>query len=145
MDINLERLKRFDPAKHDQLEGLLQWCELMGLTGKDLVSLGGHIDRMQSKNLIQQNRSMADNIPIEKVGKDQNTNKRWIVNTPTGKYRFEIFDHRWDFIRVISYKTQIKKQFALHDKWEIGNVYRGRRAKYLALLNYHFGYIELNF
>jgi hypothetical protein len=143
--MDLQRLKRFDPEKREQLEGLLNWCALLGLTGKDLISLGGHIDRMQTRNLILQNRKLAEDIPIEKVGKDTDTNKRWIINTSTGKYRFEIFDSRWDFIKVISYKTQKKKQFALHDEWDIGDIHWHRRTKYLALLNYQAGYIVLDF
>jgi hypothetical protein len=145
MEVELDRLKRFDKSKHEQLEGLLHWCALMNLSGKDLVSLGGHIDRMQTRNIINQNRHMAESIPIETVGNDKNTDKRWIINTPSGKYRFEIFDSRWDFIRVISYKTKAKRQFALKDEWDIGEIHWHKRTKYLALLNYHFGHITLDF
>lgn len=38
-------LKRFPKDKHEQIAGLVQYATLMGLTGRDLVSIGGKMDR----------------------------------------------------------------------------------------------------
>jgi hypothetical protein len=42
------KLKRFSEDKHEQIEQLIVWCQMMGLTGRDLVSIGGKLDRMNS-------------------------------------------------------------------------------------------------
>lgn len=42
-------LKRFPKDKHEQIAGLVQYATLMGLTGKDLVSIGGKMDRDNAK------------------------------------------------------------------------------------------------
>ena len=38
-------LKRFPKDKHEQIAGLVQYATLMGLSGRDLVSIGGKMDR----------------------------------------------------------------------------------------------------
>lgn len=42
-------LKRFPKDKHEQIAGLVQYATLMGLSGKDLVSIGGKMDRDSAK------------------------------------------------------------------------------------------------
>lgn len=42
-------LKRFPKDKHEQIAGLVQYATLMGLTGRDLVSIGGKMDRDHAK------------------------------------------------------------------------------------------------
>jgi len=38
-------LKRFPKDKHEQIAGLVQYATLMGLSGKNLVSIGSKMDR----------------------------------------------------------------------------------------------------
>ncbi len=144
MHIKLERLKRFDPAKHDQLEGLLQWCQLMGLTGKDLVSLGGHIDRMQARAEVDRNRAILLGIKVDPVGSDRDTDERWTIKTAQGRYLFEHGSFNGEFV-VTSYKTKVKKRMKIQHYYEVGKQHWRRRQKQQILLNYHYGHILLDF
>lgn len=144
MEVKLERLKRFDTAKHEQLEGLLQWCQLMGLTGKDLVSLGGHIDRLQARQAVEQNLAICQGIQIDPVGKDNNTNTRWSIKTSTGRYKFELGSYYED-ITITSYATKVKKRYQANRIYELPRMDWRKRTKYQALLDYHYGIIQLDF
>ena len=107
MDLN--RLKRFDKAKHEQLEGLLQWCQLMGLTGKDLVSLGGHIDRFHRAEEAKKNRELAETIKFDPVGKnDMAMHSKWSYKGSDGtRYTFE--DNSWQSVQVTNNKTKFSQ------------------------------------
>ena len=144
--MDLSRLKRFDKAKHEQLEGLLQWCQLMGLSGRDLVSLGGHIDRLQVRSEIEQNRRIVESIHLDKVGKDIRPEERWTIKTASGRYLFELEygDYR-DAVYVTSYKTKLKKKFRLYTHYNLGKMHWRKRKKYEVLLEYHHGRILLDF
>jgi hypothetical protein len=50
------KLKRFSEDKHEQIEQLIVWCQMMGLTGRDLVSIGGKLDRMNSPETRMRDR-----------------------------------------------------------------------------------------
>jgi hypothetical protein len=140
MDLN--RLKRFDKAKHDQLEGLIEWCLLMGLTGKDLVSLGGHLDRAQKATEATQNRTLADTIKFDPVGSDTAMSERWSYLTPNGRYTFS--DKSWERVTVTSNKTKVRKHFKL-EYYEIGRISWQKRDRMQCALNLINGNIQLNF
>ena len=143
--MDLSRLKRFDKAKHEQLEGLLQWCQLMGLTGKDLVSLGGHIDRWEANEAMAKNKEIVKGIKIDKVGSDHGTENRWTIKTPTGRYLFEIGGY-YDDVTVTSYKTKVRKTFHVHEhKYQLGRGHWRQRQRMAVLLDYHYGDIKLDF
>jgi hypothetical protein len=141
MDLN--RLKRFDKAKHDQLEGLLQWCQLMGLTGKDLVSLGGHIDRWQKSEEAKKNKTLAESITFDSVGRDTDMSNKWSYKTADGtRYTFE--SASWKRVHVTSNKTKVRKNFNL-ESYEIGKVSWTKRDRLQCALNIINGYIVLDF
>ena len=140
MDLN--RLKRFDKNKHDQLQGLLEWCQLMGLTGKDLVSLGGHIDRAQKTAEAKVNRELAKSIQFDTVGVDKTMSNKWSLKTNTGRYTFE--DSSWQRVYVTSNKTKVRKSFNL-EFYEIGRVSWRDRNRLQCALNLVNGKIVLDF
>ena len=39
---------RFPEAKQPQVRQLVQWARLLGLTGRDLISIGGKLDRLRA-------------------------------------------------------------------------------------------------
>lgn len=146
MEIKLQRLKRFDPAKHEQLEGLLQWCKLMGLTGKDLVSLGGHIDRLQSREEVESNLSIVRGIQLYTVGGDPKPDNRCMIKTAKGKYRIEADGHFYcSLVTVFSYATKVKQSHRIKNHYELGKVNWRKRAIYSALLDWHHGHLVLDF
>jgi hypothetical protein len=140
MDLN--RLKRFDKAKHDQLEGLLEWCQLMGLTGKDLVSLGGHIDRAQRAEESKKNRALANSIQFDPVGGDTEMNNKWSHKNAHGRYTFE--SASWQRVWVTSNKTKVRKSFSLQ-YYEVGRTGWRNRDRLVSALNIVNGNIVLDF
>ncbi len=140
--MDLTRLKRFDPAKHEQLIGLLQWCELMGLTGKDLISLGGHIDRLQVKQEKTKNAKIVESYDILPVGTDRTTENRFSIKTINGRYKFE--HNFYHTVFVTSYTTKAKKHFSL-PFYELPAIRRDKRWVYQTLLAVQDGTIQLNF
>ena len=137
MDLN--RLKRFDKAKHDQLEQLISWCQLMGLTGRDLVSLGGHLDRAKKTEEAIANRTLAETIQFDQVG---DSTERWSYLTPTGRYTFQ--DTSWQRVTVTSNRTKVRKHFHL-EYYELGRIVWQKRNRMQWALNLIHGKIVLDF
>lgn len=141
--MDLSRLKRFDKAKHDQLEGLLQWCQLMGLTGKDLVSLGGHIDRFQKSEEAKKNKALAESVKFDPVGRDADMSNKWSYKTADGtRYTFE--SASWRRVWVTSNKTKVRKSFSM-EYYEVGRGSWTKRDRLQCALNIINGNIVLNF
>ena len=140
--MDLSRLKRFDKAKHEQLEGLLQWCALMGLTGKDLVSLGGHIERSQQAAEAKSNRTLAETIKFDPVASDTEMSNKWSYLTPNGRYTFQ--DARWGQITVVGNKTKVRKNFRT-EMYQLGRIHWGKRDRLNCALNIINGRIVLDF
>ena len=140
--MDLTRLKRFDKAKHDQLQGLVEWCQLMGLTGKDLVSLGGHIDRAQQAAEAKSNRTLAETIKFDIVGSNNDMSNKWSYLTPNGRYTFQ--DARWGQITVVSNKTKVRKNFRT-EVYQLGRMHWGKRDRLQCALNIIHGKIVLDF
>ena len=140
MDLN--RLKRFDKDKHEQLEQLVVWCQLMGLEGKDLVSLGGHLDRAKKSAEAKSNRALAESIQFDPVGADQAMSNRWSHKNLNGRYTFE--DSSYDSVHVVSNKTKVRKTFRL-EYYEIGRAPWRDRLRIQCALNMINGKIVLDF
>jgi hypothetical protein len=143
MDLN--RLKRFDKAKHDQLAGLLEWCQLMGLSGKDLVSLGGHIARSEARSQAVANRSAVDAMGCEPIGKDSSIDARWKLQSHGVTYWFEI-DGYGDHVKVINAKTKESRRlrFDLYGP-ELGRLHWRKRYFYAVMTAVRVGEIQLGF
>ena len=140
--MDLTRLKRFDKTKHEQLEGLLQWCTLMGLTGKDLVSLGGHIDRAQAAAEAKSNRALAETIKFDPVCGNDNMSNKWSYNTPNGRYTFN--DTSWGRVAVTSIKTKVRKNIQI-EQYQLGRLHWQKRERLNCALNIIHGRIVLDF
>ena len=140
--MDLTRLKRFDKDKHDQLEQLIAWSQMMGLSGRDLVSLGGHIDRAQQAAEAKSNRSLAETIKFDAVGGDTEMSNKWSYLTPDGRYTFQ--DARWGQITVVSNKTKVRKNFRT-EVYQLGRMHWGKRDRMQCALNIINGRIVLDF
>lgn len=143
MIVDLKRLKRFDKAKHEQLEGLLQWCQMMGLSGKDLVSLGGHIERSQARERAISNRRIVDGLGCEPVGKDRAIESRWKFKTNGVTWRVDV---DYSNAKFTNYATKTSKTFhvAMHDE-ELGKMHWRKRLYYATMLDVVNGRIKLDF
>ena len=140
--MDLTRLKRFDKEKHDQLEQLIAWSQMMGLSGRDLVSLGGHIDRAQQAAEAKSNRTLAETIKFDPVGGDTEMSNKWSYLTPDGRYTFQ--DLRWGQVTVVSNKTKVRKNFRT-EMYQLGRMHWGKRDRLQCALNIINGQIVLDF
>jgi len=140
--MDLTRLKRFDKDKHDQLEQLIAWSQMMGLSGRDLVSLGGHIDRAQKTEEAKSNRTLAETIKFDPVGGDTEMHNKWSYLTPDGRYTFQ--DARWGQVVVVSNKTKVRKNFRT-EVYQLGRMHWGKRDRLQCALNIINGRIVLDF
>ena len=140
--MNLKRLKRFDPAKHQQLEEFIAWCQLMGLTGRDLISLGGHLDRVQQRNEVERTLEIVKGYNLEKVGHDRAIEDRFTIKRIDARYRFD--NEGWDWVKITNYKTKKFQRFPL-PSYNLGRMHWRKAWVYRAVLAVHDGKIQLNF
>ena len=140
--MDLTRLKRFDKEKHDQLEQLIAWSQMMGLSGRDLVSLGGHIDRAQQAAEAKSNRTLAETIKFDPVGGDTEMSNKWSYLTPDGRYTFQ--DASWGRITVVSNKTKVRKVLRT-EVYQLGRMHWNKRDRMQCALNIINGRIVLDF
>jgi len=51
--------RRFPDKKQEQVRQLVSWSRLLGLTGRDLVSIGGKLDRYEKQQELRRNKEIA--------------------------------------------------------------------------------------
>ena len=51
--------RRFSEAKQAQVRQLVGWARLLGLTGRDLISIGGKLDRATAQQELRRNKEIA--------------------------------------------------------------------------------------
>jgi hypothetical protein len=139
-------LKRFSDDKKEQLEQFVAYAQLMGLSGRDLVAIGGKIDREQAKQRKLANMEIVKGFECLPIGSDtqHDLNTRFKLKTATGAYNFE--DDSWNRWEVTSLKTKVKK-FHSVDPWDYDlpkTDYR-TRSRYAILLDIAAGKFQLNF
>ena len=141
--MKLSRLKRFSKDKHEQLEQLLSWCELAGITGKDLISLGGHIDRMQKTEQRDRNLEIVRGYQLDKIGDDSNIYERdrFSIKSVNGRYRFD--GEGYDWVKVTSYTSKKAMRFPL-PHYDVGRIHWRKAWVSRAVLAVHEGKIVLN-
>lgn len=140
--------KRFPAEKQDQVRALVNYATLMGLDGKDLVSIGGKLDRIKKRREIDHHRIIADEL-VEKctpIGKDRTGQhrdlRRWTYTDGSGrKWRFDEADY-W-VVRVTS-DTNVSKRFRNLDRYDVGRSGTSWTMKQV-MLNVYNGKIVLNF
>lgn len=147
LDVEIE-FPRFPKEKQDQIRQLVSYVTLMGLDGKDLVSIGGKLDRLKVKNEIMRNRAVVDNMLAEKVivtvGKDRDMRHRWAYITPNGRYYFKDCD--WRSVTITNSKTAKTQTMPVPSWYNFGRyrVGNNRELPNIMLCVYN-GEILLNF
>jgi hypothetical protein len=147
MELEEELLfKRFPAEKQEQVRQLVAYAQLMGLNGKDLVSIGGKLDRLKTSAEWKRNKELVEStFNFLNVGGDKGEhylNHRWRVKTNSGSYTFTT---QWGSVRVRSNKTGKFVDHNISDNYSLGSgdYYRGRR--YAAMLDVLHGKLPLNF
>ena len=148
-DEELLVFKRFPTEKQDQVRALVNYATLMGLTGKDLVSIGGKLDRLKAARERKHQEAVLDGMleKVSPIGKDkkdyrnQIDPRRFDYTDGSGrKWRVEGLD--WHGARVTS-DSGVTKRVTLGSHYAVS----GRNKFHLKqfLLHVYHGEIQLNF
>lgn len=54
--------RRFPAEKQEQVRQLIGWTKLMGLSGDDLVSIGGKLNRLSAQQELSRNKEIAQSM-----------------------------------------------------------------------------------
>lgn len=146
----LLEFKRFAPEKQDQIRQLVSYATLMGLSGKDLISIGGKLDRVKER---QQHEALvriaegyeAETKPVGRSKQEQESNRwhKWRYVDANGvAWRFNT-SSRWG-CEVTNESTGKTKRFSLEEYFPKSRS-SSKIYKFNALLNLHHGKIMLNF
>lgn len=139
--------KRFPAEKQEQVRQLVAYAQLMGLDGKDLVSIGGKLDRIKAAAEWKRNRSLVEStFTFLNVGRDHgeySLNNRWKIKTSGGTYTFTA--QGWDMYRVKSNKTGAVRDHRVTDDYSLGTGDYYKRRRYAVMLDVCNGHLPLNF
>lgn len=142
--------KRFPTEKQDQVRGLVEYATLMGLSGKDLVSIGGKLDRLKKAIEKKGNLEIIKGFDCLLIGQDKSRSRkeealdeRFRLKTASGSYTFE---NQYNGFKITSNNTKVVVNHRVDGyDYELGNVGWRRRARYGMLLDISRSKIVLNF
>jgi hypothetical protein len=142
--------KRFPAEKQDQVRGLVNYATLMGLSGKDLVSIGGKLDRLKASQDTARNKEIIQSMNIEPIGGDKGRSdkqavfdERFKYKTTTGQYNFvRKYSDEW---QITSVSTKVTINYHPQSYENIPKCQWQRRIRYAMMLDIAHGLIQLNF
>lgn len=139
--------KRFPAEKQEQVRQLVAYAQLMGLDGKDLVSIGGKLDRIKAATEYRRNKSLVESsFTFLYVGRDSGEyalNNRWRIKTAGGSYTFTSYS--WGHYRVKSNKTGLVRDHRPNEDYSLGTGDYYKRRRYAMMLDVAHGVFPLNF
>ena len=139
--------KRFPVDKQEQVRQLVAYAQLMGLDGKDLVSIGGKLDRIKAAAEYKRNKSLIEtSFEFLNVGRDHgeySLNNRWRIKTDSGSYTFTA--QGWDVYRVKSNQTGAVRDHRVTNDYSLGTGDYYKRRRYAVMLDVAHGLLPLNF
>ena len=140
------KLNRFSADRQEQLEYFVEYAQLMGLSGKDLVAIGGKIEREQKKERKIANMAVVQEFECLPIGKDSvyQIDDRFKLKTIAGAYNF--YYDGWDRYEVLSLKTKVQKVITVHSwDYDLPKTDHRTRARYAVLLDIASGRTKLDF
>ena len=140
------KLNRFSEDRQEQLEYFVEYAQLMGLSGRDLVAIGGKIEREQKKERKQANMAIVREFECLPIGRDapNSYDYRFKLRTTEGAYNFT-YDG-WDRYEVVSLRTKVQKVITVHSwDYDLPKTDHRTRARYAMLLDIAAGRVKLDF
>ena len=143
-------LKRFPTSKHQQILQVISYLEMCGLSGSDIVSIGGYLSRVKNADERKKNLARVRAIKIKPVTSkrrfvslDYVLDEAFSIETINGTYRFDRVAGIWS---IRSNKTKVIKnikptdtrQWSRHFTW-------ARRDRYNIMLDIADGILKLDF
>lgn len=120
-DVMIE-FRRFPQEKQDQVRALVNYATLMGLNGKDLVSIGGKLDRVAAKREIEHNRNIVANMGVRPIGKDKDCYSRWAWADAQGVI-YHFANSNYHSVTITNTKTKHTLRRG-YNHWGLANVGR---------------------
>jgi len=134
---------RFSDDKQDQIEQLISYATMLGLTGADLVAIGGKMDRERKKVTAKTNLELIKSVEIFKIGNDIYTEQRFKNKTSTGAYNIE--NQGWDTWKVTSLATKTTIFYKTTNDIDLPRTSWQRTHHQRLLYDVATGAIKLNF
>lgn len=144
--------KRFSADKQEQIRQFVAYAQMMGLSGKDIRSIGDKLDRMNKAEIKRANLEIVQGYECLPIGADRNLPKgsleeqldcRFKLKTARGAYNFSRDYSRW---KVTSLTTKVTNLYIVSPfKYELGQGDWYRQARYAVLLDINAGNIVLDF
>ncbi|CAB4133509.1 hypothetical protein UFOVP257_231 [uncultured Caudovirales phage] len=100
------KLRRFSDEKQDQIEQLIAYATMLGLSGTDLVAIGRKIEREKHKLVSSTNLEIIKNIKVFKIENGIDIERQFKIKTANGSFNFE--NNGWNHWTVTSLSTNIK-------------------------------------
>jgi len=141
-------LKRFPESKHEQIKQLMSYITMCGVSGRDLVSIGGYIDRQRANEQYQLAKARVqeyiDQKTIRPIGADRPDQivNRFKFKTISGDYNFS---GDWGSWEVVSAKTKVRQRYHSTSRSWPSHLHYNRRSFYDMVLDIIEGNIQLNF
>jgi hypothetical protein len=127
------KFRRFDDNKQEQIRQLVGYCTLMGLTGKDLISIGNKLERIKKANEMEQNLAIGLSYQIklvEPTKKHRHHDFEWTYTDAAGtNWRFDIISRLYrggHSVRLSKGKNRNGRVFYAHN--EVKNAHKNIRA-----------------
>lgn len=138
-------MKRFSKEKMIQVEQLISYATLMGLTGTDLISIGGRIEREKANIAKKANMEIINSFTCLPYGVNRNIDDRFKLKTPNGNYNFT--RDSWDDWKILSLKTDATRyHHADRHAYDLPRSNNGWcPSRYALLLDIAAGKLQLNF
>ena len=139
----LLHFKRFPKEKQDQVRALVNYATLMGLNGKDLVSIGGKLNRIDAKKELAHNESIVSAMDIRPIGKDRDCYRRWAYTDAIGVvYHFSCSYYRYEVTNIATKK--VSKGY-VNDRYPVGRGFHIQNNRDLPniMLNLYNGKFQL--
>lgn len=140
------KLSRFPADKQDQIEQLIGYAQLLGLTGRDLVSIGGKMDREASKDKKISNMAIVSEFTCLLIGRDRGTHAlehRFKLKTIDGAYNFSADNDRYE---IHSLKTNQRRSHRVNEAmYDLPRVSYRTRLRYAMLLDIAADQFRLDF
>ena len=144
--------KRFSKDKQEQINQFVAYAQMMGLTGKDIRSIGDKLDRERKAVERKANMEIIKGFKCIAIGKDamhkgemleSMLDNRFKLKTDSGVYKFNERYGIWEIYNPVT-QTGIKHRPSYDH--EVGTSrFWSRACRWHLLLDIYFGKVSLNF
>lgn len=142
--------KRFSAEKQEQIRQLVAYTTLMGLSGKDLVSIGGKLDRIKQAQDRSHNKQVVASYKMLPIGKDTKHDKREMVYALDTRFKMKIngviyhFQNSYGSYTITNIATNKKNSHRITSARDFGTTMAWRtRERYSLIMDYHEGLVTL--